>query len=74
VDLEPPRVSKREALEKLDDTIERLVELMRKLRPHRLAHCASLPFGTLSIQQMAEFAALHVARHQAQIERIAAGR
>lgn len=69
--LEPPAGATRAgALHKLAETGERLVRAMRELPADRLTHCATLPFGTLSMQQMAEFAAGHLARHQAQLERL----
>jgi uncharacterized damage-inducible protein DinB len=67
--LEPPAVAKAEAIEKLNRTATALAAAMRALPAERVGHCATLPFGTLSMQQMAEFAAGHVLRHQAQLER-----
>jgi hypothetical protein len=67
--LEPPAVGKAEALEKLQQTGTAVAAAMRTLPADRLGQCATLPFGTLSMQQMAEFAAGHVLRHQAQLDR-----
>jgi hypothetical protein len=69
---DPPPVSRAEALQKLDATAAALASAMRALPQERVAQCANLPFGTLTMQQMAEFAAGHVLRHQAQLDRLSA--
>jgi uncharacterized damage-inducible protein DinB len=67
--LEPPDVGKADALRKLDASAAAVADALRALPPERVRQCAQLPFGTLSMQQMAEFAAGHVVRHQAQLDR-----
>lgn len=67
--LVPPAVTPAEGVRKLREANAALAETMRSMPPERLSLCAKLGFGTLSIQQMAEFAAGHVLRHQAQLER-----
>jgi hypothetical protein len=71
--LEPPAVTKAEAIEKLRASAAHLATAMQEMPPGRLTHCARLQFGTLSIQQMAEFAAAHVVRHQQQLDRAVGG-
>jgi hypothetical protein len=70
--LKPPPVTKRQAIEKLETTTDELAAVMRRVSPRRLAHCATLTSGTLSIQQMAEFTVGHLERHQAQLDRVLA--
>lgn len=68
--LEPPaRVSAAEGVRKLRETTATLAGAMRSLADERLSHCAKLKFATVSMQQLAEFAAEHVTRHQAQLDR-----
>jgi hypothetical protein len=71
--LVPPAVGTGEGVRKLREANSALAEAMRSMPAERLSQCAKLGFGTLSIQQMAEFAAGHVLRHQAQLDRILPG-
>jgi hypothetical protein len=68
--LEPPAgVSAADGVRRLREGNAALADAMRSMPEERLSLCARLPFGTLSIQQMAEFGAGHVLRHQAQLDR-----
>jgi hypothetical protein len=69
--LEPPSVVSSEvALEKLRASGHHLSKAIASLTAERGArYCVSLPFGTLSLFELADFTAAHVARHVGQIER-----
>ena len=69
--LEPPAVVGRDsALERLRASGQRVSKAIASLTPQRgSGYCVSLPFGTLSLFELAEFAARHVLRHVAQVER-----
>jgi hypothetical protein len=72
--LEPPRVVSLEAaLERLRTSGQLMSKAIASLTPERGAnYCATLPFGTLSLFELADFAAAHVKRHVAQVERAVA--
>jgi hypothetical protein len=72
--LDPPAfVGRDSALEKLRASAQQLTKAIASLSPERGAgYTVALPFGTLSLFQLADFAALHVVRHVAQIDRAVA--
>jgi hypothetical protein len=66
----PPAVGRDSALEKLRASGQQLTKAMASLTPERGAgYTVALPFGTLSVFELADFAAIHVNRHVAQIDR-----
>ncbi len=69
--LEPPRVVGRDsALERLRASGQQLTKAIASLTPDRGAgYVVALPFGTLSLFELADFAGAHITRHVAQIER-----
>jgi len=69
--LEPPAVVSAEvALERLRASGHNLTKAIASLNAERGAgHCVTLPFGTLSLFELADFTAAHVLRHISQIER-----
>jgi hypothetical protein len=71
--LEPPSVvSCQAALEKLRASGHHMSKAIASLTPERGAgYCVTLPFGTLSLFELADFTASHVVRHVGQIERTA---
>jgi hypothetical protein len=71
--LEPPVVVSAEAaLEKLRASGHHLSKAIASLSVERGAgQCVTLPFGTLSLYELADFTAAHVVRHLGQIERMA---
>jgi hypothetical protein len=70
--LEPPAlVSRDAALERLRTSGQHLSRAIASLSPERgSGYVVALPFGTLSLFQLAEFAASHVSRHVSQVERV----
>jgi hypothetical protein len=72
--LEPPAVVGRDsALEKLRGSGQQMSKAIASLTPERGGgYTVTLPFGTLSLYELADFAAGHVARHIAQIDRAVA--
>jgi DinB family protein len=72
--LDPPAGILRDAaLERLRASGQRLTKAIVSLSPDRGAgYLVSLPVGTLSLFELAEFAAVYVGRHVAQIERTVA--
>jgi hypothetical protein len=72
--LEPPAVVGRDsALEKLRGSGQQMSKAIASLTPERGAgYTVTLPFGTLSLYELADFAAGHVARHIGQIDRAVA--
>jgi hypothetical protein len=73
--LEPPQhVSLDAALGRLRTSGQRLMKAIASLTPDRGSNfCVSTMFGTLSLFEVADFAAHHVTRHVAQIDRALAG-
>jgi len=71
--LEPPAVVGRDsALERLRASGQHMSKAIAALSPQRGAgYIVTLPFGTLSLYELADFAAGHVARHIVQVERAA---
>lgn len=69
--LEPPAVVSAEvALERLRASGHNLSKAIASLSTERGAsHCVTLPFGTLSLFELADFTTAHVLRHISQIER-----
>ena len=69
--LEPPAgVGRDAALEKLRASGQQLTKAMASLTQERGAgYVITLPFGTLSLFELADFAAGHVNRHVAQVDR-----
>jgi hypothetical protein len=72
--LEPPKVVSCEvALEKLRASGRRLSKAMASLTAERGSrYCVTLPFGTLSLFELADFTTNHLVRHIGQIDRVAA--
>jgi DinB family protein len=72
--LEPPAIVGRDlALERLRASGQHMSKAIASLTPDRGAsYCVALPFGTLSLFELADFAAAHVGRHAAQLERVMA--
>jgi hypothetical protein len=69
--LEPPAVVSAEvALERLRASGHHVSKAIASLNAERGAgHCVTLPFGTLSLFELADFTTAHVLRHISQIER-----
>jgi uncharacterized damage-inducible protein DinB len=69
--LEPPAVVSAEvALEKLRASGHQVSKAIASLSAERGGgHCVTLPFGTLSLFELADFTTAHVLRHISQIER-----
>jgi hypothetical protein len=69
--LEPPIVSSLEAaVDRLRTSGHELSKAIASLSHERgTGYCVTLPFGTLSLFELADFAASHVTRHIGQIER-----
>ena len=69
--LEPPGVVSAEvALERLRASGHHLSKAIAALTAERgTGHCVTLPFGTLSLFELADFTAAHVVRHVGQIDR-----
>jgi hypothetical protein len=72
--LEPPAiVSLEAAVDKLRASGHHLSKAIASLSVERgRGYCVILPFATLSLFELAEFAAAHVTRHVGQVERTAA--
>lgn len=72
--LEPPKVVSCEvALDKLRASGHRMSKAMASLTAERgSGYCVSLPFGTLSLFELADFTTGHVIRHIGQIDRAVA--
>lgn len=72
--LEPPGIVGRDlALERLRASGQHMSKAIASLTPDRGAnYCVTLPFGTLSLFELAEFAAGHVGRHAKQLDRVMA--
>jgi hypothetical protein len=73
--LEPPAaVSCEAALERLRTSGHHMAKAIASLTPERGAGlCVTLPQGTLSLFELADFSTRHVMRHVAQLERTVAG-
>jgi hypothetical protein len=71
--LEPPSVVSAEvALDRLRASGQHLSKAIASLNADRgRSNCVTLPFGTLSLFELADFTAAHVVRHITQIERTA---
>ena len=71
---EPPSVVSLEvALERLRSSGQHMSKAIASLTPERGANfCVTLPFGTLSLFELAEFTTGHLRRHVGQVERTAA--
>jgi hypothetical protein len=69
--LPPPAVVGCEAaLEKLRTSGHNVSRAIASLTPERGASfCVTLPFGTISLFELADLTAIHVARHTMQVER-----
>jgi hypothetical protein len=69
--LEPPDpVSRDAALERLRASGQHMTKAIASLTPERGAgYTVTLPFGTLSLFELADFTAAHVTRHYHQLER-----
>jgi len=69
--LDPPQVvSADNAIERLRTSGHHLAKAVASLTQERGSkYCVTLPWGTLSLFELAEFAVAHVARHAAQIDR-----
>ncbi|MGE5245784.1 MAG: DinB family protein [Betaproteobacteria bacterium] len=72
--LEPPPVVGRDvALERLRASGQHISKAIASLTPERgSGYCVDMRFGTLSLFELADFAAVHVTRHVAQIDRAVA--
>jgi hypothetical protein len=69
--LEPPNpVSREAALERLRASAQRMSKAIAALTPERgSGHVVTMPFGTLSLFELADFTTAHVSRHVTQVER-----
>jgi hypothetical protein len=66
----PSRVTRDDALTKLRWSIAPMVKAIETLTADRGAnYTVKFPFGVMNLYQFAEFAGLHVGRHQKQLER-----
>jgi len=72
--LEPPAVVGRDsALERLRASGQNMAKAIAALSPDRgSGYTVTLPFGTMSLYELADFAAGHVTRHIGQMERTVA--
>jgi DinB superfamily len=72
--LEPPHpVSRDAALERLRASGQHMSKAIASLTPERgRGYTVTLPFGTLSLYELADFGAAHVTRHCGQLERAVA--
>jgi hypothetical protein len=71
--LEPPAgVTKRQASNRLAVADNHLLTAASQLDEGRAQQVVKFPFGTLSLYQVGEFAAIHANRHEAQLQRIEA--
>jgi hypothetical protein len=72
--LEPPAIVGRDsAMEKLRASGQHMSKAIASLTPERgSGYTVTLPFGTLSLFELADFASGHIARHIAQIDRTVA--
>lgn len=59
-----------DALHRLELADEQVSTTVRGLSEERGCMCVTLPFGTLSLYQLAEFIGLHSGRHLAQLQRL----
>jgi hypothetical protein len=65
-------VSTEVALDRLRASGHHLSKAIASLSMERgIGHCVTLPFGTLSLFELADFTAAHVLRHISQMDRIA---
>ncbi len=66
----PMSVSREAALERLRVANQHALKAMASLSVERGSHAGvTLPFGTLSLYELADFAATHMTRHVAQVDR-----
>ena len=74
--LEPPNpVSREVALERLRTSGQHMSKAIASLAPERGGgYTVTLPFGTLSLFELADFSAAHVSRHCNQLERTVGAR
>lgn len=69
----PTVVTRTEALARLRGSEPRVHAAFQALTPERATgYCVTLPFGTFSMSQMADFVSYHVMRHLAQVQRAVA--
>jgi hypothetical protein len=70
----PDGVTRAEGLSKLKGSTRTYQASLQGLTPERASgHCVDLPFGKLSLYQIADFAAAHVTRHLNQLQRTTVG-
>lgn len=69
--LEPPQIIGLDAaVERLRTSAHHMAKAIASLTPERgTGYCVSLPFGTLSLFELADFSAAHAARHATQLRR-----
>jgi hypothetical protein len=66
----PAVIGSETALERLRASGHRMSKAIASLTPERgSGFCVTLPFGTISLFELADLTAAHVARHIAQVER-----
>jgi hypothetical protein len=66
----PPVVGIDAAIERLRASAQNVSKAIAALTPERGSqYCVSMPFGTLSLFELADFTAAHVSRHAAQVQR-----
>jgi hypothetical protein len=70
--LEPPQVIGIDAaIERLRTSAHHMSKAIAGLTPERgTGYCVSLPFGTLSLFELADFTAAHVIRHAVQVQKV----
>jgi hypothetical protein len=66
----PVGVTRQQALNRLGNADAQVVQAARELDEARALHVVMLPFGTLSLYQIAEFASMHTNRHLEQLHRL----
>lgn len=66
----PENATLADALKGLDLAATQASNDVRRLTAERASMCVNLPFGTLSLYQLAEFIGLHSDRHLAQLQRL----
>ena len=70
--LEPPATATRDgAIAQVQATGAQVADAIRAVPADWAGYCVTLPFGTLSMTQFAEFATRHVHRHLQQLDRSA---
>lgn len=65
----PPDIGRREAVAQLRESLARLRPAIADLDPALARYCVRLPWATISVYQMCEWASGHTIRHLVQVNR-----